>query len=1533
MKKVLTILLLACFCLTLIPNVSMASDDLTEALGEVSIYNGGEELRYLTVSGAVRPMSYVYFNYVNRLGETKEIPAYCVNPNDDGVTQVVNVGESVKYLANDRASDPKVMGIVACGYPTRGLDELGLESIEEAYYATKTALWCYLLGSWDINKTAVNPNLSGADKEAAERVLAAARDIYTRGTWWDKIYSPKLTVEVDKEYAYPVTINGEEYLQQEITVTSETWVEYYIQVSFADESKVPEGTKLVDMNNNETDKVNVESTGNGYSGKIKILYPKDSINEGEGTAQLDFKCNVYQYAVYYAVCAEVDKYGNIQNYICDTDPTTPMNVSFMSKYKETSDPDIPDGELPQTGLEIIKLEKGTNTPLSGAIFEVKGPNGDVLGSFSTNTEGKIILPLTLSGTYTVTEKTAPDNYLLSRENSKTVTVSYNKVSTVTFENEPYGGLRIEKIDGASGDSLEGAKVEIEHIVSGTVYSGTTQTGGSIDLTDLPIGAYRIKEITAPEGYKLDTNTYTATVNSGEVTTVTLKNYCNPALKIIKYDAKTMERLPDTTFEVYRDVSLIGTYTTDQLGEIVLHDLVEGTYLVKEIATDNSHIVNSTPQEIEIKAGEKIYELIFFNEVKPGINLIKVDKDTMKPLANAKFEISLVGGTFTKEYVTNENGEISLNDLDEGAYVVKEITAPEGYLIDEEMRIIQINGNENAHFVFTNTQKPTLKLVKVDADGNPLAGASFRIAKIEDGSHYLDRITDENGEILIDNLDEGVYSIKEMKAPAGYIADEKEYHVELFAGKTSQIVITNDEKPDLEILKIDGNSGERLAGASFVVKKADGETITNVTTDNSGRALVEDLEVGVYEITETKAPEGYLLNDNPQLITLKPNKLGTVIFENYQKPELTIKKVDAITKDPLKNAEFKIYYASDDTASGELNFIGTYYTDEKGEVHLNNLKSGWYKIAETKAPDGYEQDLNEQTVYIERGTEKTLTFENTPLSGLVIKKVDMDNGEVLAGAKFQVKYLSGISGSGGTVIGEYVTSANGTIVLNRLKAGTYVIEEVKAPMGYEITEGAKTVYLSGEEQTVITVEISDKKIGEGQIIKVDAETGKRLKGAEFEVRRMNGEILGTFTTDDKGVIYLPELADGWYQAIEIKAPKGYFLDSTPHNFEVKEGQTASITIKNSKSSSVLIHKIDSDTKEGIYGVKFLVGDSSHNPIGTYETDQNGYVYIDHELADGKYYIREIEAAEGYQLDTKERTFYLRYGSTEEIIWENTAEKGQIQIVKKSADVNPTNGLPANTVLPNAIFTITNSKGKVVDTIKTDSRGIAVSKLLPLGYYTIEEIQAPNYYAKSDEVITAHIEFSSQVVKFEVLNKSLYTNVAVDKKGYLEAMAGQSIRYDFPVIKNNSNVSLANFYWRDTLPTDAVRLEKISTGTWNQALNYKILYKTNLRDYRLLKDNLLTTQNYILDCSANALSLASGEYITEFMFSFGMVQGGFANMESPSITCVVKTTLPHDYQFTNKTDVGGLYNNWIMANDWWTTKVYNKLNPPTLPKTGY
>ena len=113
-------------------------------------------------------------------------------------------------------------------------------------------------------------------------------------------------------------------------------------------------------------------------------------------------------------------------------------------------------------------------------------------------------------------------------------------------------------------------------------------------------------------------------------------------------------------------------------------------------------------------------------------------------------------------------------------------------------------------------------------------------------------------------------------------------------------------------------------------------------------------------------------------------------------------------------------------------------------------------------------------------------------------------------------------------------------------------------------------------------------------------------------------------------------------VELKAAKGYKLDDTPHQIEVKDGGTATLEITNRQSGSALIHKIDSVTGKGIYGVKFLLSDAKGNPVGTYESDNEGYVYIDKELADGRYTIREIECAEGYILDTQPKTVYVEYG---------------------------------------------------------------------------------------------------------------------------------------------------------------------------------------------------------------------------------------------------------------------------------------------------
>ena len=328
-------------------------------------------------------------------------------------------------------------------------------------------------------------------------------------------------------------------------------------------------------------------------------------------------------------------------------------------------------------------------------------------------------------------------------------------------------------------------------------------------------------------------------------------------------------------------------------------------------------------------------------------------------------------------------------------------------------------------------------------------------------------------------------------------------------------------------------------------------------------------------------------------------------------------------------------------------------------------------------------------------------------------------------------------------------------------------------------------------------------------------------------------------------------------------------------------------------------------------------------------------MDGGLADGKYTVWEIECADGYILDTQPKTIYVEYGGCTTITWKNTAVTGQIQITKTSADYNSMNGWPAGTPIPGTVFEIYHYRtGNLVDTIRTDKNGVAVSKPLPLGRYKVVESQAADFYALDKTPIDVEIEHAGQIVKAAMTNKSLYTNVAIQKTGYAEVMPGQNIRYTFSNIANNSTTALTSFYWRDTLPVEAVRLAKVTTGTYNAAGSYKIVYKTNLSgaDYRVLADSLNTQQNYVLEASPVALRLASNEYVTEVMFVFGVVPANFRQVEAPKIDCTVVSWAKGGSQFVNQADVGGVYNGqWIMATTRWVTKVYAP--PTTLPRTGY
>ena len=1840
MKRIISLILTLAVALSLLVLPAGAASTPEEALGEVNIYSGGYSMNYLAVNGRVQTQSYTYFLYRNSAGETQEIPAYCVTPDQYGVPQTVPEGESIRYLAEEKASDPKVVGLVANMYPHRSLAELGVANKYQAFYAGKIALWCYLIPEWDISAVTVAPGLTGTEREIGENILNAAVQIYTEGTRWTSVAEPQLTTSPDQEAAYPVTIDGAAYHQQVFTVTSPTWVDgQAVNVSFQDGTDVPEGTRIVDENNQDITQVKVSNTGDGYKGTFKVLYPEDSVAGQTGSVQLSLSADVYQYVVFYALCQEVDQYGNLQSYLCDTDPKVSLLRNAISNYSDTDEPDDPDEPTPppsETALKITKYEAGTTVTLSGATFEVVGPDGDTIGVYTTPESGSITIPLTEVGNYTIYERVPPEYHLLDEEPVKQVTVKYGETAEVDFENEPYGDLRIEKIDASTGASLAGARIQIKHIESGATYTGTTDTGGSYTFTELKPGAYEIRELSAPEGWERDPQTYTTTVVAGDCVTYTLKNEALPGLKIIKYDRESHETMSGVTFRIWRDGELLGDYETDALGEITLTDCRPGTYRVQEVDTgDSSHLVDPTPQEIELSAGDGIKELYFFNDQKPGIWLVKVDSaNPSKVIPNAKFRIEAVDDSFgPAEFVTDQNGEIDLSELPTGAYVVTELECP-GYIIDEAQRIIHLEANRTARFVFTNSVQPSLHLIKLSADGSRLAGVTFRIARIEDGSHYLDRTTDENGEILISGLEPGVYSVKELDTVSDHIIDPVEHHVELFPGKTSTIILENDIRPNLTVVKRDADTGESVPDTVFLVEAADGHSVDEIKTRADGTATLENLLPGVYEVTEKSVPAPYLLDAPSQMVTLYPNRNHTVYFENHKKPTLTIQKVDSITGSPIQGAKFQVWYGSNGTDTGELNDLGTYFTDASGQIVLEGLRDGWYKVTELEPAPGFTiKEPATQEFYITGGRDRTVTFQNVPLNAIVVEKYDSVTGEALGGATFQLRYLGGASGTGGTVIGQKVTSANGMAIWTGLKPGSYIVEEVDPADGYSIIQSSETVYLADNgEQSVITVRfenmpdgnllirkvcsanpsvtlpdaefkityadgtvigdsngifVTDENgeiridglepgksvivtetrapagyeidtqsqtiqiqagrtvsltfknephgaliiqkrdsvtgqplagtqfrvttasgcevgldgvigdstltqngvfttdssgeiritnlapgayvlteikaphgyvmdapstnvvIGEGgdtqtvvitntpkgglvinkldsvtheplegveftineadgtvvddnggmtssmglyrtdengqiiidglvgtfiitetktiegytiheetrtqtvvinpndtqtitvynepvgglELIKVNADnTKERIPNVTFEIRRMDDALVDTVTTDKNGRVFL-SLENGSYYAVETESAEGFKLDDTPHYFEVKNGETTVIQVENTPVSGILIHKTDSTTGEGIYGVSFLLYDSANTPIGQYTSDNEGYVLIEG-LEAGRYYLRELEN-EGYVPDTEKKTVYVESGETTEVEWENTPITGQIQITKTSADYNSVNGWPAGTPIPGTEFEIYNARtGNLVDTIQTDKNGVASSRPLPLGRYKIVESKAADFYGLDKTPIEVEIEFEGQIVKAAMTNKSLYTNVSIQKTGYVEVMPGQQIRYDFSGIGNNSTTSLTSFFWRDTLPGQAVRLDKIVTGTYNVPSNYKVVYKTNLSGgtWRTLADNLSTQQNYVLDVSGAALGLASNEYITEFMMSFGVVPANFRQVEAPQVYATVYAWLTGGSQFVNQADVGGVYNGqWIMATSRWVTRVYKPSEP--LPRTGY
>ena len=1241
------------------------------------------------------------------------------------------------------------------------------------------------------------------------------------------------------------------------------------------------------------------------------------------------------------------------------------NQSFFNYYgpRKLVTQDKPGGggeePAPPAGVGKIVLKKtagGTTTGLAGARFSIYF-NGQIVGSDITNAQGEIYVENAATGLWSFVETSAPDGYCVD-PTPKSVYVDVtegDREYTVAAVNYEKPDMKIIKRDAMSGKPIAGTVFSIKSVTGSYSTSVTTGTDGSATLSAIPAGVYVVREESVPEPYIVSNTEQTVALRPGKTSEVTFVDYEKPGLEIIKKNIANGEPIEGVTYRIEQiDGSFSTSATTDNHGRIFLDSVPVGTFKVTEINVPNHVILCPIPQEVALKPGETS-TVTFFNALKPSLEIRKVDSVTGDPIKGAKFQIWYGSNhTDTGElndlgtYFSDASGKIILPEVKDGWYKVTELEPASGYAIKEPAtQECFISGGESKVLTFENAPLSAIIIRKVDSEsGQPLEGAWFRIRYLGGtsgtGGTVVGEIkTSQNGTAILTGLAAGTYICEEISAPDGYVITDATETVYLSGKDQDVITVTfgNDKMGSLLIVKKDAVTGAPISDVEFLVTDSDGSVIGTANgryvTDSAGTIRIDGLTPGMTVIAkEVRAKDGYILDDTPQSIKIKRNAVMTLEFRNQPKGGVLVKKVDAVTNAPISDVEFLVT-DSDGNLIGNAN--GKFVTDSAGTFTITDVAPGTTLIIkETRAKAGYILDDTPQTVKVKSNEIVTVEFRNQPLGGLRIVKLDSITHKPLEGVEFKVTYADGsfVPDKNGQISsnGIYRTDKNGEVLISGL-IGTFVVTETKTLPGYTIDENTRTQTVVVNPNDTQTLYFYNTPAGGLQIIKSDEDTGERIGNVKFEIRKMNGEIIGAYTTDSDGVIYLPEAESGWYTVTELEAASGYLLDTTPHRIEVKDGQTATLEITNHKSSRILLHKVDKATGKGIYGAVFLLYDSNHNPIGEYATDQDGYIYADEGLADGRYYLREIKAAPGYVLDPELKTIYVRYGSTTEIEWSNTAECGQIQVIKKSADDNATNGLPAGTLLEGAVFEIYDKAGNVVDTIKSDRNGRAISKTLPLSRYTIREIKAPANYSINPTVMTAYLEFNGQIVTFEVQNTSVSTGVSIKKTGPVQAVPGQPIRYVFSQIKNSSNVVLDSFYWRDQLPAQ-VTLSKIVTGSYNQPLSYKVVYKTNLSgDYRTLADNLSTSKVYVLDARPAVLGLAANERVTEVMFVFGNVKAGFAQVETPYIYATARSGLANNASVVNVADVGGLYNGqWIQAVSRWLTTVYTKTTVK-LPKTGY
>lgn len=940
---------------------------------------------------------------------------------------------------------------------------------------------------------------------------------------------------------------------------------------------------------------------------------------------------------------------------------------------------------------------------------------------------------------------------------------------------------------------------------------TAITAGNADIVGLPVGSYILRENKVPANYVSleDIRFHVRADMYNKALKLTVVNLPHEkGVAVLKEDPDGT-RLKGAEFALYgEDDTEIRRVTTGKAGVALFTGLKSGSYYIKETAAPEGYKLSDKKFDFTIDsngvlsgkgfAGDELYKLTVENRpVEHGFKVKKVStNDEGLTLSGAEFRI--LGGGLDSTYTTGANGLTEQITLPIGEYTLTEMKAPEGYVINGAGRHISVRedgiyldgdklGEGEAITIRNAPVNFKLRLVKVDADTNqPLANVAFILKGKYGGTHSL--ITGSNGTTDTISLAPGEYTLSEVAAAEGYAIPLNGWGFTVTEGTVQQVTNTSEVTEwnfkgglltltlknsriygGLTIEKTDGKDGGALAGAEFTVAGSDDTPLTfiknngryeaaagegassTIATDANGKAYITGLKFGNYAVTETKAPEGYVLKGDRHSIAISRQQTEVTL---RLKNDKAMYKVTAIKQDADENgkllvgAEFMLY-------SMEGAVVAKAVTGYDGTA-VFEVPEGKYKLVETRAPAGYQLSgdfVREITVNAMQDSvgEFKYTFNNEKTSySIEIHKHDSeDKQKKLAGAEFAVTDSRGFTKT-------VTTDASGKASITELPYDDYTIHEIKAPKGYALSDKEysvkKTELVHGSP---VVIEAANKHIlGSVTIKKVDHENPEKLlEGAKFNVTDENGSLLmwkaegDVYTLDERGSsvitagrVTLKDLPEGTYTLTEIDAPSGYAILDGSRTFTITEANmTAPLEIKVEnllRRTAVGFIKVDKNNKElRLADAEFTLyrmnGEKQGEVVATGVTNSNGLVTFT-ELTMGSYRAKETKAPKGYKLwnapidFTVDEYGKVSVGSTElkpeglvyTAMITNTAEEKEITL-KKVSDTGE--------ALTGATFRLNGEKSYI---LTTDSDGTAKISL-PYGDYILEEVIAPDGYVLSSE----------------------------------------------------------------------------------------------------------------------------------------------------------------------------------------------------------